>query len=159
MKHAKEFLELLKAINDDGMDDVFPATIVSVDKTTFTCVVDFQGNELGNVRLKALVGEAAEENGFVVFPAVDSIVLVKKLSVGLLAVFMVSDIESVAYRVGEKIYTLDKDGHFIGNADNSLLDVIKLIISAVSETIVFQGRNPNYEKLQQALNMVETILK
>lgn len=159
MKNAKELYNLIKGINDDGMDDVFPAIVKSVDKSSFTCDIDFQGNEFGNVRLKATVGESEDEKGFVVFPAIDSDVLVKKLSSGLLAIFMVSEIESIVWSIGNKTYSVDKDGHRIANGDDSLLDVLKLIIQAVNETIVFQGRSPNYAKLQQALTMAETILK
>ncbi|PZP38141.1 MAG: hypothetical protein DI598_21015, partial [Pseudopedobacter saltans] len=155
----KELYNLLKNLNSDGMDDVFPAVVKSVDKSSFTVDVDYQGNELGNVRLKALVGEAADEDGFVVFPAVDSVVLVKKVSAGLLAVWMVSEIESLVWKIGDKQYSVDKNGHRIANGDDTLLQVITMIIESVQKVIVFQGQNPDYMKLQKALDMVKTILK
>ncbi|MFT4062879.1 MAG: hypothetical protein QM642_11045 [Edaphocola sp.] len=89
-KIAKELYTFLKNVNNDGMDDVFPAAVKSVDKAAATCDVEYQGNELGNVRLKAMVQEESTDEGFTIFPATGSDVLVKKLSTGLLAVYMFS---------------------------------------------------------------------
>lgn len=159
MKTAKELLDFLKNVNNDGMDDVFPAVVKTVDKAAATCEVEYNKNTLGNVRLKALVQEESSDNGFVIYPEPGSDVLVKKLSVGLLSVYMFSEVESIVWQVGNKKYSVDQNGHEIKGGNDSLLDVIKLIIEAVQIVVVSQGTNPDYAKLQQALLKVNNILK
>jgi len=161
-KEAYELYQKLKNLNNKGIGRIEIVPVLSVDTHTNTCSVlldkDEDGNDIivSDVRLKATMNS---NNGFIIYPAINSNVLIERIDDGYFAIRMVSEIDSVAIVVNDKKYMLDENGHYIGNADNTLLSVINLIIDATMETIVFQGRNPNYEKLTQAKTMVQQILQ
>lgn len=155
-KEAAELYQKLKNLNNKGVGRIEIATIQSVDASNNTCVVLLDDLAISDVRLKATMNG---NNGFIVYPAIGSNVLIERIDDGYFAIRMVSEIDSIAIVTGDKKYMLDSNGHYIGNADNTLLSVINLIIDATMETIVFQGRSPNYEKLTQAKTMVQQILQ
>lgn len=155
-KEAFELYQKLQNINNKGIRRVEMAVVQSVDTNANTCKVLLDDLPINNVRLKATVNN---NSGFIIYPALNSDVLIEQINDGSFIVRMVSEVDSVAVAIGNKKYTLDKDGHYIGDADNTLLSVLNLIIDATMETIVFQGRNPNYEKLQQAKLIAQQFLK
>lgn len=57
-------------------DEVFLAVVKTVDKTSCTCDIEFDGLEIRGVKLKA---SDEDKKGFKVFPVIDSCVLVQKL--------------------------------------------------------------------------------
>lgn len=155
-KAAKELVEKFKDLTNKGIDRCFMVTVQSVDKSSDTCSVVFDGLPIDNVRLKATMDN---NKGLKVYPSLGSNVLIERLGDGYFSVSMVSQIESIELTIDNKKWLVNKNGHFIGDADNTLLSVLNLIIDAVKETIVFQGRNPNYEKLIQAKEMASQILQ
>ena len=158
MKQAKELYNALRDVLNTG-EDIFPAIVTAVDKNLFTCDVVFDTIELGGIRLQSIV--KAGIKGVQVFPAVGSVVLVKRINDTEYLVNMYSDVESVVMQVADKTYTLNNEGHLIAgtNGTDTLLQVITLVIEAVTQIAVLYGNNPDYAKLSQALEKVNNILQ
>jgi len=155
-KAAKELVDKLKDLGNKGIERCFMAVIKSVDKSTDTCAIVFDELQIEGVRLKATMDN---DQGLKVYPAIGSNVLIERLSDGYFSVSMFSQIESIELTIDDKKWLVNKDGHLIGNTDNTLLSVLNLIIDAVMATIVFQGRSPDYAKLTQAKTMASQILQ
>lgn len=158
MKQAKELYNALRDVLNTG-EDIFPAVVTALDKSLFTCDVVFDGLDLGGVRLQSIVKDGVK--GVQVFPALGSVVLVKRINDTEYFVTMYSDVESVLMRVADKSYTLNNYGHLIAgtNGADTLLQVITLVIEAVTQIAVLYGNNPDYTKLSQALEKANNILQ
>lgn len=156
MKTTKELYDLLKTINHNGLDDVFIAVVKSVDKTNCVCDVMVDELEIGDVRLKATIGDGGK--GLKVFPAIDSAVLVKQMGGGIYVVLMYSDIEDVLIEVGTAVHQITTTGHLIKNGTDTLKDALNLIIEGVQQIVVAYGNNPDYVKLQQASLIIQNLL-
>lgn len=100
MKEAKELYEKLKGINAKGVGLVSMATVTKVDRNTCTCIVEIDGMEVKNVRLKSITDEG---KGFKIFPALNSDVLVQRISNGEYLVLMYSEINSVLWDAEKKM--------------------------------------------------------
>lgn len=101
MKQAKELVEALRKVIGDS-DAVFPAIVESVSKEDSTCEINFNGLELGAVRIRATIKKNA--TGCRIYPAENSVVLVQRLGKkGELFIILVSEVDEVIYEVNNKI--------------------------------------------------------
>jgi hypothetical protein len=156
MKQARELAEAIKMLTDKG-DKIFPAVVKSVDKNNDVCDVEFDELEIGEVRLRATVNENAK--GFKIYPTENSNVLVEKINDEEYFIVMVSDIDEVVVNIDNTLLKVNAEGISISKGEDSLLDVLTLIIDAVSEIMVLYGKNPNYLKLTEAKMKLNNILK
>lgn len=112
---------LNRFVNKKTANGAFVAKVTDVDKSNTTIdVVDSLDNEIFNVRLKATSSE--DKNGFVVYPAIDSFVIVAPLAQSKNAFYVgaTTEVESTVLYVDDKEkLTITKDQiHFDGNNGN-----------------------------------------
>jgi len=152
MKAANDLHEALKKIFDNG-SEVIPVTVTSVDKAACTCDVEYDGLELGEVRLKAT---NEDKQGFKIFPQVGSAVLIQKLGkTEEYFVAMYSEIDEVETSVEDTVVKVNADGFHFGKGNVSLRDVlddlfgqVKAINSELQKVVVTIGVTPNVVALQ-----------
>jgi hypothetical protein len=99
------------------------------------------------------------DNRYVLEPKVGSIVVIEFLDNSSAYVSMVSEVSRVWCKVGQTLYMMDDMGFLLKRNESNLKAALKLIIEAVEKIVVVQGTNPDYLKLQQALNMINELLK
>ncbi|MCG8399699.1 hypothetical protein LWS67_24740, partial [Bacillus atrophaeus] len=61
--------------------------------------------------------------------------------------------------IDNTLLKVNAEGISISKGEDSLIDVLTLIIDAVSEIMVLYGKNPNYLKLTEAKMKLNNILK
>ncbi|MGQ0737668.1 MAG: hypothetical protein ACT4OJ_01285 [Bacteroidota bacterium] len=105
-----------------------------------------------------LIADESEEF-FVLVPAVDSIVVVEFLTKEAAYVSMVSKVSEVKFKIGTAYYSATDVGFLIKKGDDTLKQVMTLIIEAVQQIVVMYGNNPNYAKLTEALAKVNNLLR
>lgn len=155
-KTAKDLSKAIKQLV--GSSDKVIATVTSVDKTLSCCDVEIDGNELGNIRLQAIVKENVK--GCKYYPAVGSKVVVEQLNdKGDWMVTMLSEIEEVLFEVGTCKYQLKANGFLIKKGDDTLKQVLTLLVESIQPIVVVYGNNPNYVKLNQALTKINNLLQ
>ena len=108
MKQNTQLYDTLK--NIFGKDEnVFPMIVKRVDKSRALVDGEFDGLEIGGIRLQATSNEDAK--GLKLYPAIDSVVLVQKLGdKGEMFVLMTSEIEELNLSIGSTILDVTEDG-------------------------------------------------
>jgi len=155
-KTAKDLSNAIKQLI--GSSDKVIATVTSVDKAKSCCDVEVDGNELGNVRLQAIVKENVK--GCKLYPAVGSKVVIEQLNnKGDWMVTMLSEIEEVLFEVATTKLQQKEDGLLIKKGDDTLKQALTLIVESVQPIVVLYGNNPDYVKLNQALTKINNLLK
>lgn len=128
MKQAKELVDALRAILG-GDAPVFPAVVTEVDKVMDTCEIEFNGLELGGVRLVATINEDAK--GCKLYPKVGSVVLCQRLGdKGELLVIMYSEVEQVLYKVDDTVLDI-KDGFLLKRQNETLKKLVEDTLDAI----------------------------
>jgi hypothetical protein len=156
MKEARELLLTLKKhINGSS---VIAATVTAVNKTNNTCsIIDSDDLEMQGVRLQSTIND--NQKGCNYYPKVDSIVLVEKLGdKGEMFVIMMSEVEEVNLSIGATLFKQDLNGFQIKKGNDSLKEILSLIIEATTQIAVVIGNNPNYEKLTQAATKLNNLM-
>lgn len=124
-----------------------------------TCTVERTGAPtLYKVRLQAIEDEV--DNYVRVTPKVGSIAICGVIENMNAEAFIIqcSEIERIEVVCGNKVYKADDTGHLVQGGDDTLKEVLQLIIEAVNNIIVMDGRNPDRLKLQQSLSKLNNIL-
>jgi len=133
MKKEQELIEKLKKLGETPVQ-VFTATVVSVSEDNDTIdVVDADGNELYDVRLKAAVN--GSDDNVVMFPAVDSDVLVGLIgnSDQALFVVMATKTDKIRAKTGDTIITIDTNGIVIDGGNNGPVIISQSLIDDVND--------------------------
>ena len=154
---AKKLVKAIRQIVDTG-SEVFPATVVSVDKSNDTCIVEFDELQIGDVRIKATIEDQAK--GVKLYPVPQSVVLVQRIVLGVNAdyfITMFSEVEEVRVLIGELVFKTNEEGVLIKKGDDSLKDILKLTIEAVQQITVLYGNPPNYQKLETAIEKLNNL--
>ena len=100
-----------------------------------------------------------EKESLTLFPKIGSYVLAVKIENDEdWMVVACDEVDKVRVIAGEMIFEM-KDGYLIKKGNDTLKEVIQLIIEAVQKIVVLQGTNPDYMKLTQALTKAQNILK
>jgi hypothetical protein len=153
-KTAKDLVNVIKDLI--GNRDAMMATVTSIDKDNNTCEVSIDENELGAVRLQAIV--KADQKGFRLYPAEGSKVIIERMNErGDWMVTLFSTIEEVVIEIGDATLRMNADGLVISKGDDDLKHVLKLIIQAVQQMMILYGNNADFVKLQQASDMTDNI--
>ncbi len=156
MQQAKHLVTAIKNITNPG-DQVMMGLVVNVDKDKAVCDVDINDLEIGEVRLQANIKSG--QKGLKVFPIVGSWVLIQKLGQqGNYFVSMVSEVDDYLLEIAGVSFRVT-DGFLIKKDDDTLKQALTLLIEAVQNIVVIEGRNPDRIKLQEALEKVNNILK
>ena len=132
MKKERELIEKLKKLGEIPVQ-VFTAKVVSVSEDNDTVdVVDADGNELYDVRLKAAVNDS--DDNVVMFPAVDSDVLVGLIgnSDQALFVVMATKTDKIRAKSGDTTIKIDTNGIVIDGGNNGPLFISQSLIDDVN---------------------------
>lgn len=133
---------------------------IAVAVSDSKCDVDVEGEpKLFDVRFHAI--EDAVGSKIVIKPKEGSKVLVGIINNLVTEAFIeqCSEIDEVLIVTGDKEYKLNAEGHLIKGGNDTLKQVIQLIIEAVQKIMVLQGNNPDFLKLTQAQEKLNNILK
>lgn len=135
-KTAKDLSNAIKALF--GNSDSIIATVTSVDKNKSCCDVEVDGNELGDVRLQAIVKENVK--GCKIYPAIGSKVVVEQLNdKGDWMVSMFSEVEEVLYEVGDSSFKMNAEGVLFNGG--SLGGLLKLAASVERLNLIEESIN------------------
>lgn len=134
---AAKLKAALKQMLDKG-DEVFAAVVQSVNEDYCTCVVLADEMEIADVRLRATING---NNGFIIFPAVESTVLVQRLGEKEeFFITMFSEIDGVL---------IQKDDDTLKLLVNDLCDKVKAISTELQKVVVTIGVTPDVPALIQ----------
>lgn len=110
---------------------------------------------LPDVRLVA----ADSDQHYVLIPEAGSAVIVCWQDAGMSYVAMVSSVKEVRYRIGTTYHSMTENGHLIQKGNDTLKDILSLIVEAVNKIVVVQGNNPDYTKLAKASIKINNLLR
>lgn len=153
-------LELLQAFEQLLKRDpnTFVCTVISVDKTKGTCVVeDEDGLEFINVRMSAIIDPVNKTQ--LLFPAIGSTILVGMIADDIHNLFVVaiSELESYQLKVGLTEINIDKEGIEIKKGVESLKALLNELIDEVS--LINPSTPANAPKLTILKQRLNTVLK
>lgn len=113
------------------------------------------GDLIDDVRLKSVVKAG---NKIILTPAVGSTVLIARIENSEEWLMISADeVYKITMVIDEVRIEVDAAGLLIQKQDDSLKDVLNLIIDAVKQIVVLQGKNPDYFKLANAKTKVNNI--
>ena len=124
------------------------------------CDVEIDGEPtLTDVRFYAIIDNVASK--IVIRPKEGSKVLVGLIGGIITEAFVsqCSEIDSVTITIGTVVYKVTSDGHVIKKGSDTLLKALKMLIEGVLQIVVLEGNNPDYAKLNNALVMIQNVLK
>ena len=143
--------------NKYGPAAIIPAQVTAINEDDTIAVVFSDGVELDDVRLKSVVKSG---NKVLLIPTIGSTVMVGKIqNSDEYIVIAVDEISEVVYNIGSAKYSVTSEGFLLQKGNDTLKEILTLIIEAVQPVVVIYGNNPVYLKLQQALNKIENLLR
>jgi hypothetical protein len=173
-KAAHELYNAFKKAFGPGTD-VFPAIVTAVNADG-SLKVDVDGVEYPDVLVQASLSDG--QKGEKVRPAVDSLIIIERIGDAKSNEFMAvlfSEIEQHTIEIGtaswdmtgagfdlkkdDTVLNIGEDGFLVKKDDDTLKEVLTLIVQAVMKIIVLQGTNPDRAKLQQALTKINNLFQ
>jgi hypothetical protein len=157
MSRQEQIRAALKAFSKEhGPLQTMLATVVSVDESELTCVVDNDGTEIFDVQLRPVING---KESVTLIPKVDSQVLMARIEEDEAWMVIAADeITKLRCVVDDCEFEIE-NGFLIKKGEDSLKQIIQLIIEAVQQIVVMQGNNPDYAKLVQATEKLNNVLK
>ena len=148
MKHARELVNAIKSFT--AVDDpVFSAIVKSVDKINNTCDVEFNGMEVGEVRLQAII--KPNTKGMLVYPVVGSIVIVQRLGkTGDFFITMFSEVDEVLFQMGTTTLNI-KDGFLFQRQNETLKKILDDLVDEIGRIIVPTNVGPSGMPLNKTM--------
>ncbi len=141
----KDSEALVKAIKNATMsgEQLLTGKVVAVDEAENTCDVDIDGDAptIFGVRLRAIVDNTTD--GIIQIPAIDSSVLIGKLTTSLWCVLVFSKIDKCKLKIGSQTLIID-DNVFIFN-DGGLDGMVKI--------------NPLVDKISAIENKLNSVIQ
>lgn len=136
---------------------IVSATVKAVNSDDTIAIVFPEGGEIDDCRLRSVQKDGDK---ILLLPAVNSTVLVGRIEKSEeFVVLAVEEITEFVVKIGNTSYSQTATGFLVEKDGDTLLDVMKLIIEAVMQIVVIQGQNPDYTKLQSALQKAQNILR
>lgn len=130
------------------------AQVLSVDEDAKTCVLDNDGVELFDVRMRPVLNG---KEAVTLYPKVDSWVLAARIENDDDWMVMACDeVDKVRMKVGDVTLQIT-DKILLKKGDDTVKDMIDKIIDAVLPIVVIIGNNPDYAKLLEAKTMNNNI--
>jgi hypothetical protein len=141
MKHAAELVQAFKKIAATD-DPVFSAVVKAVDKTNNTCDVEFNGMELGEIRLQAIIKPGTK--GLIIYPLVNSLVIVQRLGrSGDFFITMFSEVEEVLYKVGNATMSITNAGFLFQHQSETIKKILDDVLDEIGRIIVPTNVGPS----------------
>lgn len=133
------------------------ATVKSLNEDDTAVIVFADGKEIDDARLKAVVKDG---NKVLLIPAINSTVLTGSINNGddyvIVSVDAISEIKVI---VDQVCYSVNGSGFLVKKNDDTLKQVLTLIVEAVQDILVVYGNNPDYVKLTQALTKINNLFR
>lgn len=132
------------------------AQVESIDEDAATCVLDEDGLLVNDVRLRPVLNG---KESITIYPKPGCWVLAVRIEDDEDWMVVAADeVDKYRLKVGDTELEV-KDGFLVKRGEDTLKEVLQLIIEAVSVVVVLQGTNPDYTKLQEALTKAQNLLK
>jgi hypothetical protein len=135
------------------------ATVKSVDEASATCVLYDEETDLDyyDVRLKPVVDTP---EALTIFPAVGTWCIAVRIE-GSDEWMAIAFNQAVKWRlkVGQAVIEQNETGLLIQKQTDTLRQALELLVQAVQQIVVVQGRGPDQVKLTQALTKIQNILR
>lgn len=160
MDRKKQIRERLKQIaKENGPPSTLLGQVKSVDHNELTCAIYDEETEVVfyDVRLRP------------VLDGKESLTLIPKINTWALAARIEDDDEWMVIAAGEvdkyrlsiaqTVIEQDSTGLLVMKEDDTLKQVLTLLVEAVQKIVVIQGTNPDYPKLTQALAKINNLLR
>jgi len=130
-------------------------TVVSVDADL--CTMNVDELDIPDIRLRPVVGGS---EGITVYPKEGAwAVAVRLEQTDEFMLIACSEVAKYRLVVDDMVYEVGEDKFLLKKGNDSLKDVIQLIIEAVQPIVVIYGNNPVYAKLTQALDKLNNIFQ
>jgi hypothetical protein len=134
-----------------------PATVTAINDDDTVAVVLSDDTEVDDVRLRSVVKTG---NKKIAVPALQSIVLVGRIEGSdEYVVIAMEEIDKEVIVIGTVRYEVDDTGFLFQKGDDTLKEVLSLLIESVQQIVVIEGNNPDYDKLTQALTKTNNLLR
>ena len=149
--------QLIEFIGKRSPAGLLFATITAVHDDDTVSIEFPEGGKTDECRLRSVVSDG---NRVLLIPKVNTPVIVGRIDRDdEFVVLMVSEITEVRQVIDTTTFSQTADGFVMKKGNDDLLNVIQLIIEAVVQIVVIQGKNPDYIKLNQALEKAQNLLK
>jgi hypothetical protein len=158
MTKKEQILKRLQDLSSDvGPLNSLLAQVVSINEDERTCVILDDDIEIFDVRLSPVVNE---KESVTIFPKEGSWVLAIRIEDDTDWMVVAADeIDKIRFKVGDVVFEQTSNGVLIKNGNDTLKDILKLIIEAVQKIAVIYGSNPDFVKLSQALSKTNNLLQ
>lgn len=157
---AEQIRQALKRMAGElGPDNSLLAQVKSVNSEDLTCDLydDDSGLDYVDVRLRPVID--ANES-ITLFPKIDSWVLAIRIEDSEdWMVLAAGEIDKWRLSIGTTVIEQDSIGLLIQKGDDTLKEIIQLIIEAMQQIVVLQGTNPDYLKLTEAMDKLNNVLR
>ncbi|MFT3750970.1 MAG: hypothetical protein QM768_21835 [Agriterribacter sp.] len=131
--------------------------VKSVDENEMTCVIDDDGFEIPEVRLRpALDGKES----FTIFPKPGSWCLAVRLedSEEWMLIYA-GEIDKYQIKQNDLVFEMDGQKFLIEKQGANLMEIIKNICEACLQIVVIQGNGQDLQKLTDALTKIQLLFK
>jgi hypothetical protein len=131
--------------------------VVSVNEDDQTCVIDDDGLEIPDVRLRPVLNG---NRSLVLFPKVGTYGLAVRLEKTEEWMLVGADqVSKIIAETGDIVFTLGEDKVSLTKPASSLYDILKKMIESQMQIIVIEGRGPDIEKLADAQVQLENLMQ
>lgn len=156
MEFEKEIKELLQKFSQQfGPMIIVEADVLSINEDD-TMVVELPGEiTIDDVRLKSIVKDGSS---FKITPAVGSTVCIGRIgSSEEWILISTSNIQNMMVAFDSLVFRLREDGLYLKKGNDNIKEVFENIIESVMQIVVMNGNNPDYNKLQTALQKTQNL--
>lgn len=156
MEFENEIKELLKKFSEQfGPVIIIEADVLSINDDD-TMVAGLPGGiTIDDVRLKSVVQGGS---CFKIIPEIGSTVCIGRIaSSDEWVLVSTGNIEKMMVEFNTLKFRLREDGFYLKKGNDNIKEVFENIIESVMQIVVMNGSNPNYEKLQTALQKTQNL--
>ena len=140
-----------------GPATIVPATITAINADDTVAIVFTDGSTIDDVRLKSVIKNG---NKILLIPELQSTVLVGKIgNSDEYIVLAVEAISEVLTKVGGVTYSINAEGFLMKKGNDTLKEILTLIVEAIQPIVVLYGNNPVYANLTQASLKIKNVLR
>lgn len=155
-KHNEILSALAEHAKKHGPLQTVLAEVKDVDETTKTCTLTDDGIDIYEVRLRPVLDG---NESITILPTVGTWALAIRIEdEDDWMVIHAGQIDKYIIVIGTCEFVITAGGFEISKGSDNLKDILKLMIEAVAAVVVFQGRNPDYIKLQTALSKLNNLM-
>jgi hypothetical protein len=131
--------------------------VKSVDENEMTCVIDDDGFEIPEVRLRPVLDG---NESLTIYPKAGSWCLAVRLEdTEEWMLIAAGEIDKYRIKQNDLVFEMDGQKFLIEKQGANLMEIIKGICEACMQIVVIQGNNPDYEKLTDALTKIQLLFK